>query len=456
MTTAVVIGVGSLLAMTLMFVFALMLDQQQPVARVTQRGLSFDYMTLLGWGLPLVASVFVLFQIYVPIGSGLLNVNLADPVAMLAGALFIVIAIQAHHWPRWRVPLVNVGMIIATVCLGGSLLLGAYRFGWTDWSLINRFAGWFVLLAFAMTGAFATSSGGDAALKTLVLSYVGASVGVVVVEMILIILGAAGIPVADYLPNASAISGFAQNRNFLAFQLLMALAGAIVYLRSGAVLSAVLAVLFAGLWFSGSRSGWIAGVCVLVAAFAIGTLRIRETVIGAVSAAVFVVAILAVSGSNPIFATYVIPTEVSTNERLLTLTRGWKLFTEYPLFGAGLGAFRNFHILSSGGIPLVIHSTPLWLLAELGMVGCLAFAIPAVAAWYRSWQRAGDDTGLALVFLSFVVMAVMSGPADMLYQRTFWLIVGAGLAQSHRHIEPGINRLKASFSAPQSRFGGQS
>jgi len=456
LTTAVVIGVGSFLSMVLMFVLGLMLDRGVPVAGVKQSGASLNYMMLLGWCLPLLASMFVLFQIYVPLGSGLLNVNLADPVAILGGALFVVTAVQSRHWPRWRVPLVNIGGVVATVLLLGSLLLGAYRFGWTDWALINRFAGWFVLLAFAMTGAFATSSGGDAALKTLVLSYVGASVGVVAVEMILIILGAAGIPVADYLPNASAISGFAQNRNFLAFQLLIALAGAVIYLRSGSVLSAVLAVLFAGLWFSGSRSGWIAGVCVLVAAFAIGALRIRETVIGAVSAAIFVLAILAVSGSNPIFATYVIPTEVSTNERLLTLTRGWELFTEYPLFGAGLGAFRNFQILSSGGIPLVIHSTPLWLLAELGMVGCLAFAVPAVAAWYRSWQRAGNDTGLALVFLSFVVMAVMSGPADMLYQRTFWLIVGAGLAQSHRRIGPGIDRLKASFSGPQSRYGGQS
>lgn len=447
LTTAVVIGVGSLLAMALMFALALMLDRRDPVTVAIQGGHSFDYMILLGWCLPLVASVFVLFQIYVPLGSGLLNVNLADPVAMLGGALFLFIAIQGRHWPRWRVPLVNAGVMIATLCLGGSLLLGAYRFGWTDWALINRFAGWFILLAFALTGAFATLSGGNAALKTLVLSYVGASAGVVVVELILIVLGTAGVEVSDYLPNASAISGFAQNRNFLAFQLLIAVAGALVYLRSGSALSVVLAVLFAGLWFCGSRSGWITVVCVVLAGFAIGVLRLREIVISSLGAAIFVMAILVVStnlhvaGSDALFETNIVPTAASTNERLLTIKEGWKLFTAYPFLGAGLGAFRHLNFLSNGGVPLVIHSTALWLLAEFGIIGCIAFAVPAVTVFYRSWRAAHDEEGLALAFLCFVVMIVMSGPADMMYQRTFWLIVGAALAAPLRSFGSQRTRL---------------
>ncbi len=441
LTTAVVIGVGSLLAMALMFALALMFDRREPVTVAIQTGHSFDYMILLGWCLPLVASVFVLFQIYVPLGSGLLNVNLADPVAMLGGALFIFIALQARHWPRWKAPLVNAGGMIATLCLGGSLLLGAYRFGWTDWALINRFAGWFVLLAFALTGAFATLSGGCEALKIVVLSYIGACVGVVVIELALIVLGVLEFKITDYLPNASAISGFAQNRNFFAFQLLIAVAGAIVFLR-GATRSAVLGLLFAGLWFCGSRSGWITLGSVFAIAISIGVLKWRDGLAALCGAAAFVAmtmtvsTVLTMSGAESIFATNVVPTGVSTNERLLTLWKGWELFIQHPLFGAGLGAFRDLNILSSGRIPLVIHSTLLWLLAELGIVGCLAFAVPAVAALYRSWRGAKTDSGLALVLMCFVVMVVMSGPADMLYQRTFWLIVGAGIAQPLRYSTP--------------------
>lgn len=429
LTTAVVIGAGSFLSMILMFALSLMLDRRQLASGGKQTEVALDYMMLLGWSIPLVASVFVLFQIYVPLGSGLLNVNLADPVAMLGGALFIFNAAKARAWPQWRVPYVNISAFIATLLLAEALFLGAYRFGWTDWALVNRFAGWFVLLAFAATGAFATSSGGNDALKAVVLSYVGASVGVVVIEVIFICLEALGVSVVDYLPNAAAISGFAQNRNFLAFQLLIAVAGAIVWLRGGNAKAAVLALLFIGLWFSGSRSGWITLACVVLAGLAIGALRLRESIVGILAATIFVSIILMISSvEDAIVAPSLIPTEISTSERLLTWTKGWELFTEHPLLGAGLGAFRNLMILSSGHIPLVIHSTALWLLAELGVVGFLAFAVPAVAVWYRSWRAAAADKGLALVFLCFVVMAVMSGPADMLYQRTFWLIVGAALA----------------------------
>ena len=52
----------------------------------------------------------------------------------------------------------------------------------------------------------------------------------------------------------------------------------------------------------------------------------------------------------------------------MTLVGGWKLFVGHPLFGAGLGAYRHEDILASSRIPLVIHSTALWLLAELGLV----------------------------------------------------------------------------------------
>ena len=34
----------------------------------------------------------------------------------------------------------------------------------------------------------------------------------------------------------------------------------------------------------------------------------------------------------------------------------------------------------------------------------------------------------ALIVLCFVAFAVMSGPGDIFYQRTFWLLAGAGLA----------------------------
>jgi O-antigen ligase len=124
----------------------------------------------------------------------------------------------------------------------------------------------------------------------------------------------------------------------------------------------------------------------------------------------------------------IIPSVNSTTERIFSLTEGWKLFKTAPLFGAGLGAFRNLGFEgSTAGIPLLIHSTALWLLAELGVVGFLIFAVPFMRV-FRWELNHRTEAASAVSILCLVGFAVMSGPADMLYQRTFWLLMGAALA----------------------------
>ena len=88
----------------------------------------------------------------------------------------------------------------------------------------------------------------------------------------------------------------------------------------------------------------------------------------------------------------IVPSDASTQERILTLREGWKLFKSHPLFGAGLGAFRNeMFVSSTTGIPLLIHSTALWLLAELGLFGFLIFTIPAINIFRLEWKRRKQD-----------------------------------------------------------------
>lgn len=434
LTTAVMIGAGSLLAMGA--VFAMSLGEKSQVASATATGdvAAVDYARALGWIVPLTAAVFVLFQIYVPLGSGLLNVNLADPIAVLGAALFVLQWTGKHRLPQWRVPHVTLFAVITTAVLGFSLLLGASRFGWTNWAVVNRFVGWFVLLAFAATGALIGSIGGARALRVFALTYLGAGLGVVAIELVLVLATAARLPTQG-LVEPFAIQGFAQNHNFLAFQLLMACAAAAVFLPDGRLRVGVWSLLLAALWFAGSRSGWISAVCIVGVALQFRLLRIRDLAIslagaGALAALVAAITVPAVHpGAGGAVATpQFVPTEASNSERLVTLVGGWKLFVGHPLFGAGLGAYRHEDILASSRIPLVIHSTALWLLAELGLVGFLAFAIPGFYVWFTEWRRATTDPASALVTLCFLGFAIMSGPADMVYQRTFWLIVGAALA----------------------------
>ena len=167
----------------------------------------------------------------------------------------------------------------------------------------------------------------------------------------------------------------------------------------------------------------------------LGLATLREILLAtlfAAGAAMGAVVLAFLSGHLDVLPGHMIPTLVpdasSTHERLVTIVGGFNLFLEHPVFGAGLGAFRNEMIPSGDGTPLVIHSTPVWLLAELGVLGFVVFVGSAIYVFIRQWRYAPKEPGSALIILSFVAFAVMSGPADMLYQRTFWLVFGAGLA----------------------------
>lgn len=123
-----------------------------------------------------------------------------------------------------------------------------------------------------------------------------------------------------------------------------------------------------------------------------------------------------------------VPEAASTHERWMTIVGGVKLFISHPVFGVGLGAFRNEIVLTTDGIPLVIHSTPVWLLAEMGIAGFAVFTGPALYIFRSEWRHARKDKASALIVLCFVAFAVMSGHGDIFYQRTFWLLAGASLA----------------------------
>ena len=445
LTAALIIGAGSMLSMALIMIVSWQASEPARPEIATNNVQLVDYTLALAWVLPLMAAVFVLFQIYVPIGSGLLNVNLADPIAILAGSLFIINAIKNRQLPQWRVSYVNAAVALMTLALTGSLLLGASRFGWTDWALINRYLGWFVLLAYVATGALITSEGGKYAFRIFVLTYVGASVGVMILETISIYLFVFGAPTSVTRVRPGDVQGFAQNHNFLAFQLLMVAAGALVVLRNARMRTLLWTLLLVTFWFAGSRSGWIAIACIIVTARYLGVANTREIIVGLAGAtAIAMVAavlpnfdhIMSMLGINisieglPFVGAevQVIPSGTSTAERIVTLIGGWELFIEHPIVGAGLGAYRNLMVMGQSGIPLVIHNSALWLLAELGLVGFLVFAVPGIHVWFTEWRRAAQERASAVVALCFVGFVVMSGPADMVYQRTFWLMIGAALA----------------------------
>ncbi len=435
LATAVIVGIGSLIVVGMIAAVSLPGANGKRHVSETRPTKSVDYYRVLAWVLPLSAATLVLFQVFVPIPSGLLNVNLADPLAVLGGVLFILSVTRNRRAPQWRVPNINLAIVVATLVLVGSLLLGASRFGWTTWAVTNRFFGWFVILGYGATGALIVSEGRKEGFRVLLLTFVGATAAIAAIEAALVLLKSAGFQVAVTAGN---VEGFAQNRNAFAFQLLMATCAAIILIRGPALRIAIFAMLLLGFWFAGSRSGWIAVAFVIATSLYLGVLTTREIALAimcaagvAAGAAIMPVLVSALLGI-PYIANHPIPNFVpeaaSTHERWITIVGGVELFLSHPVFGAGLGAFRNEMLLSTTGVPLIIHSTPVWLLAEMGIVGFAVFTFAGLYIFFSEWRHARKVQASALIVLCFVGFAVMSGPGDIFYQRTFWLLAGAGLA----------------------------
>ena len=399
---------------------------------------AIDYGALLSWILPIGAATAVFFQVYVPTGNGgRVNVNFADPVAVIGGALFVIWAIRDRQWPIWRLPGFNVHVIAATGAMFVAFLIGWAHFGITDWAATNRLLGWFVLLGYGATGALIVVHGGASGYQTLLRAFVATGVVIAAGELLLLVMKQSGLNLGLLTPR---ISGFAMNPNAFVFQLCLCFAAALVVFSRKALI-AILSVIMVAIWFCASRAGFGCAAAIVVAAVVLRPKLLTPIAIAAAIAIVSVAMLHSLSfilsltrppavgvRSAPIATALTINSEISNAERMMTLRAGWNLFLAHPFFGAGLGAFVSDYFRESGKVQ-VIHSTPLWLLAEFGIVGTIVMMLPMARVIVRevSLRRDGDDAGFVLI-LAIVAFGVMSTVHEMMYQRVFWLIFGAAIA----------------------------
>lgn len=126
----------------------------------------------------------------------------------------------------------------------------------------------------------------------------------------------------------------------------------------------------------------------------------------------------------------------SMTERLECLRGGFALWLSHTFIGAGLGSFISTQI-SKTGTPLIIHSTYVWIIAEVGILGSLLTGrIPMMQIkriWSTWWHRpkrtlGGLDKNDSAIFLHVMLFCVFSLAHEVAYQGIFWFILGALLA----------------------------
>jgi hypothetical protein len=121
--------------------------------------------------------------------------------------------------------------------------------------------------------------------------------------------------------------------------------------------------------------------------------------------------------------------EYSNEERIATLVYGFKMWRNSPFLGEGLGVFIA-NSESWLGRPTVIHNTPLWILAEFGLLGAVIFgwSFLKIGRYAIDTNHSRNNLSRSALLLLITLFVVFSLFHEMLYQRIFWLIGGALLA----------------------------
>lgn len=365
---------------------------------------------LLAGFLPVGVALLMFFQVHVPTANNVINVNLADPLAIVAG--FMLLFSAWHSRPDWRLSHLNFHILTCCAAMLVALLIGASRVGWTEWAVTNKFLGWFVLLAFGAAGAMGAKVDLDRILATV--SAVGAIV--IAVELIAVLLSAAGFLKKYFL------DGFAQNANAFSFQCLMVLAATIAREPRNRL---VVGLSLAAIVIAGSRAAIGSGVILLIATV-IYIPAVWRRILDAVILACVIVYFVQISGGMASGTMSVLAERSASDaDHYATIRAGFQMFLDNPVFGAGLGVFIAEW---PAKYQLVVHSTPIWLLAEFGVVGAILFFLPIVRSAVAELRRfRKNDVAGNLLLLIIVGFSAMSCFHDLFNQRMFWFLLGAGL-----------------------------
>ena len=397
----------------------------------------------------LAIAVACQFQIRAPVSEVGLMVNLADPiVAVLVAIAIIRFVSNPSIASDYRIPLLWAGGLSLVLSIGLIVSLGDAG----TWGFLNRYVGWFVLLGYAGVGVWIVRENAWPAFRTAFVVTAGV---IVLVHALPMLSNAYFLTSFSHELTGRQFVGFLGNPNAVSFFLLVVVGMVFCWTGQRRIyVFLILVVIFLGIAYSISRSGLVGLGAILIAALAIKRGALKPA-LGALAVCVALVlapqVILDQSDGlmrivkykmNKEWDSYVgilrgkAPRAAALSYRPSSLqlrfdqTRvALDQWTDSPVFGIGLGGFKNrYQDPSSDGSAPILHNSALWLLTETGLVGLIAFLAAFIwiaAALYRQ-RRSGNDV-IPLALLTLVVFAVMSQLHDLFYQRVLWLVIGLGI-----------------------------
>jgi putative inorganic carbon (HCO3(-)) transporter len=367
----------------------------------------------------LLALALVLLPVQVDT-PGLTRVAPSDLViAVLVVISFGRLRIRQQTWSGW-----HTGLVV--LFCGGALYAALVQGLVTSYGIGNKLVGLFMLLAtFVVVTSMLDSAEAVAwALRTFVKAVVAETAVLLALYLAGVVGGSAHPPFsyggrfAGTLIDPNAWGGLL----VVAFILHIATRSSDRPLLAGRWALAATAVLPVAIVATGSRSAWIGmGVAYLV-------IMVREpgralwSVVLSTVPVVACITLLGVSLSSLNAGS--VGRSFSITQRIVILDQALADWARDPVFGAGVGTFYSRH-------GLIVHNTPVWFMADFGLVGLVVFV--GLCAWVlwrgvvaaptaRLHGRSGLVRGLVL---SHIAMAGLSIGIEAFYQRHWWLVMGA-------------------------------
>jgi putative inorganic carbon (hco3(-)) transporter len=174
-----------------------------------------------------------------------------------------------------------------------------------------------------------------------------------------------------------------------------------------------------GIAFTFSRSAWLslAAAWLTYVVFRPGSaVKMLAVVVLSVPAVLFM------AGQGLVSTQRMVDRPETVHQRVDLMEHSLAQFREHPLVGLGLGGFR-------GEEGLIVHNTPLWFLADFGLIGMFVFC--GFVAWFylsglRSYLAAAADAQplVLAVIVSHSAMLGLSMGIEGFYQRHWWLCFG--------------------------------
>jgi O-antigen ligase len=405
------------------------------------------------WTLGILTACLVYLQLRVPSGPGEITVNAADPLALTA-LFFAAVFAWTDGFQRLYPRIVRWSTAALATALTLGLLVAWLGPGVSAWALLNRMLGFLFLIGYAAVPGLVVLVAGACGRALLARVFVRAATAVCAVQLLAYAVHLFVTPLPfdffGYLfAKSGQLEGYAQNSNAFAFQLLMALA-VVLGLRqtppSAGSSWLVASVLLVTIALTRSRAGIACALAAVVLALLLPRLARLATrrVLAVASIACATAVVLGFVFWDAIDRSVFGPlthalrpyADQSDELRWQSVALGLEAWLRHPVLGGGLGTFLLER--ETARLPLVvIHSVPVWFLAEMGLVGLaawLAFVASLGAAGAAALRRHAEPAvGLFIVVAVFVLMGLVH---DIFFQRTFWFACGLLLVDPARRALP--------------------